>query len=362
VPTPSNRRSIRDALKHVARNLVVSAEFCDDDREPQNLIRAPQGFLRARKAPLAQRKSTPPVSIARILEGDEAEQGPFFNYAWCFTWTYVAKGVIDKHVSFLKRSPAFNSIVAGQNTSNDTPGNTTINVGAGSSTDSTDSAGGHIDEVRNSNTAPNGGSLNKILDCDIDSISREECHKIEQVLNRMLKTFLFPTLFHAVPMTMAFVICYLTPTVGLGCCSLPIILVLSASLLSAILLISSTLCSAFCMGYNQPHGTSKPVRYWLCAALGDITRIVGKTIAYLNAFGLMLHCFFTFAGIYNNCYCNSSRISLGNFAYILFLTAAQIRNEVVGIWGGCLAATLVVLVFYIYYLVQAGRKLSRFSR
>ena len=173
----------------------------------------------------------------------------------------------------------------------------------------------------------------------------------------MIQAFILACLFHAIPMTIATVICYLTSTREVGCCFLPVILILGASFVSALLLVSSTEISAFRMRYDHKNRTSKLFGYYLAAILSAAARTLRKTIAYLNAIALLLHCTLSLAGAYNNCYCNSSRIGLGDSAYVVFLTAAQIRTQIISIWGGCLAIVLVELVVSTFYLVTLGRQL-----
>ena len=349
VHTPSTRRSIREALQHSSQGLIVSKKFCNDQELP-NIVGTRQGILKAVKAPLAQRETTgsdsPNQFLAWNVAGDEEEQGPFFNYARCFSWMCVARRVIDAHEISLQRNHAFNSIPANHDSEN------------GSSNDI-----GDDDDVENN---PSNNTANDNIDPQqsetLSPFLWEEWNEIQPAINRMINAFILAILFHAVPMMMAFVICYLTPPVGLGCCSLPVAVVFGASIVAAILLIFSTVFSTFCLRYKHRRRSPKPFGYWLSAILGAVTRTLGKTIAFLNSVALLLHCFLLFSGVYNTCYCNSSRIGLRSFAYVVFLTADEIRNEMVGIWGGCLAVTLVTLFISTFYLIESGRKLFKFSR
>jgi hypothetical protein len=73
----------------------------------------------------------------------------------------------------------------------------------------------------------------------------------------------------------------------------------------------------------------------------------------LNAIALLLHSSFSFAGLYNNCYCNSSYIRLGDRGYMVFLTGEEIRN----VWGAC----FVTGVGFTFYLVVAGSSYANFK-
>jgi len=315
VYTPSTRRSIREALRRASQDVVVSAG-------PHNVSEVPhtQRLSKAVKAPLAQREITAADSRTRFLiwtvAGDEEEQGPFFNYARCFSWMYVAKSVIDAHDAVLQPNNSFNSIPADR--------------------------------------APRADS-----ERPLSPFGWNGWKEMQPAMNGMIKALFWASIFHAIPMTMATVTCYLTPTVGLGCCSFPVVLALSASFVAALLLIFSAVLSTFCMRYNRRPETRKSFSYLLSAVFAAVARALGKTIACLNAIGLFLRCLFSFAGVYNNCYCSSSRIGLRSSAYIVFLTEAEIRNKMLGIWAGCLAGTLFAIVSYTFYLVRSGGKLSK---
>ena len=145
----------------------------------------------------------------------------------------------------------------------------------------------------------------------------------------MIQAFILACLFHAIPLTIATVICYLTSTREVGCCFLPVILILGASFVSALLLVSSTEISAFRMRYDHKNRTSKLFGYYLAAILSAAARTLRKTIAYLNAIALLLHCTLSLAGAYNNCYCNSSRIGLGDSSPEILALDASLRGECV---------------------------------
>ena len=176
-------------------------------------------------------------------------------------------------------------------------------------------------------------------------------------LNGMIKAFFWAIVFHAIPMTMAIITCYLTPSVGFGCCSLPVVLVLGASLVAAALIIISTILSTLCM--RRGSGPRGKFGYWSLAVSAAVARTMGKAIAFLNAIAVICHCLLTFAGVHNNCYCDSARLGLRSSAYIVFLSAAEIQNDMFGTWAGCLTATLVAIISYTFYLVLSGRDLFK---
>ena len=257
----------------------------------------------------------------------------------------VANRVIDLHEEFLKHNQEFNSIPADQ-------------VPLTPATDLT-------------LTLENSQDFEVQITKDFSPFSWRNWLHLQPTINRMIQAFMLACLLHAVPMIMATVICYLTPTKGVGCCSLPVLVVFGASFVSAVLLIFSNGFSTFCMRYdyerkNIPSASkrrnSKSFSYWLAAVLSAVLRTLGKTIAYLNAIALLVHCTFSFAGVYHNCYCNSSRIGLGSRAYAVFLTGEEIRDQMVGIWGGCLSVVLFALVASTFYLVASGRQLVKSSR
>jgi len=300
VHTPCTRHSIRDALRCASLDLHT-----------------PQGHPRSE--PLSQREVTNSRDrfLVWTVAGDEEYPGPFFNYARCFSWVNVAKSVISAHEAALQKYDRFHSL-------------------------STD------------NPPEDNRSNEPLLRFRLEH--REE---MRPALNGMIKAFFWAIVFHAIPMTMAMVTCYLTPAVGFGCCSLPVVLVLGASLVAAALIILSTILSTLGMRYDGRRGPRGIFGYWTLVASAAVARTVGKIIAFLNAIALIGHCLLTFAGVYNNCYCNSSRFGLQSSAYIVFLSVAETQSDMFGTWVGCLIAALVGIIFYTFYLVLSGRDLFK---
>jgi hypothetical protein len=166
----------------------------------------------------------------------------------------------------------------------------------------------------------------------------------------ILKHFSLAFLFHFIPLTAAFFIAVETPTKGLGCRSGPLIIILSASFLSAIFLIISAELST---RWSQ---TSPRNRRWL-GYTAMMFLLLGKVTAYLNAAWFLIHCHFQFIGFYKRCWCWSCRIWLHDFAYINFLTDVEKWDEAVRVWASCFAIATAAMIVYLGYFVVEGYRL-----
>jgi len=282
---------------------------------PNSLERASRDLVvpqdHPRSAPLTKRERTTAKFLLWTVAGDEEKPGAIFNYARCFTWRCVVHHVVDFHRRELQEHNEFNFIPL-------------------------ENAG-----------VPQDWPTDPWFYLDAE----------KQALTAMAQAFGLSCLLYAILMTLAFVICYQTPTRGLGCCSLPVIAIFGFSLLSASLLLASSCFSKTCSVYLARGRRTNSIGYCLTAGLGAATYTLGKTLAYLNAIILFGHSVVSIVGVYNNCYCDSNRISLGDGAYMVFLSGAQIRSALRGVYGGCLAGLVVTFVSFggfIYYL-NSGR-------
>ncbi|KAJ7447653.1 hypothetical protein FB451DRAFT_1290065 [Mycena latifolia] len=109
------------------------------------------------------------------------------------------------------------------------------------------------------------------------------------------------------------------PTQGLACRSGGyLIYALNSTIIWAMLLGSSQLTDPSILSSVEKPGR----RLSLSAQLAILLRRAAKTLACLNAIWIVLTCTFQFTGVYDTCWCNSSRLYLGSRAY-----AAMISTE-----------------------------------
>ena len=135
----------------------------------------------------------------------------------------------------------------------------------------------------------------------------------------------------------------MTPTVGLGCRSGPLIVVCLGSLISAGLHIRA----AYLFAANHPKKTA-----------ARLFRS-GRIIAYLNCIWFLVHCHFQFIGYYRRCWCWASWLSRGNDGYVTFLSDADTRDEAIIFWAACFGVSTLLMVIYFAYFVWTGSTLSR---
>jgi hypothetical protein len=168
----------------------------------------------------------------------------------------------------------------------------------------------------------------------------------------------------------AIVISYLTEVRGLGCRSgsylLYGILATSAHLL---LLASVFLSHGAMLMYQDMHATNpqltnlntrpRSAKHEMLCKLAVATRYLGKTIATINAFWIILSSIFELIGFYESCWCTGTVLGLGERAWVvLFVSGDEMREEAEPSWIGGLAMSLLTMVLT-YLLTKSyswGRK------
>ena len=82
--------------------------------------------------------------------------------------------------------------------------------------------------------------------------------------------------------------------------------------------------------------------------LAPVTRYLGRFLAWANAIFLVAVCLFDFTGGFDNCWCQSDTIGLGNSAMVVLFQTAHDLEKVAGlVWGmGLMLSILVCLVSF----------------
>ena len=124
---------------------------------------------------------------------------------------------------------------------------------------------------------------------------------------------------------------------GLGCRALTFILYGAAATVAFLLLLFSSIISHLARPQSTGQERSSMNTVIGCIAAG--TRWLGKLIAIMNGFGILLSCIIQFAGVYDNCFC-SSMVFRGNSKGFISFTEEDIkRSEVYRYWiGGIIMA------------------------
>lgn len=144
----------------------------------------------------------------------------------------------------------------------------------------------------------------------------------------------------------AIVLVYETPTVGLSCWSGGFLIYAVSATIILLSLMFSSFLSDLCISAKKS-GKSAKVNLFGYAAV--ILRVLGKTIAVLNAVWIFIHCVFQFTSFYDNCWCNANYAIMGQKGYWIWLSTAQLREllDISETWGGTTALATVVPGLYI---------------
>ena len=133
--------------------------------------------------------------------------------------------------------------------------------------------------------------------------------------------------------------------VGLGCNSGSYLLFgVVATLAWLILVFSSYLSHRWSLLQEKGEQSGNSI----LGPMAVITRVIGKTLAVINAFWILLACIFQFTGTYDTCWCNSCALDLirrpGWVA--LFASPAQIADQSSSAWigGACLSIVVTFVV------------------
>jgi len=156
-----------------------------------------------------------------------------------------------------------------------------------------------------------------------------------------------------------FLIAYETPTVGIGCDSGSYLLYGIVATIVWILLTTSAYLSHLCaLGEEREHPQTRPI----VASIAVITRLSGKSLAFLNACGIIVTSMLQFTNLYNNCWCSGAVLGRGVKAalVILFATDAQIASASTAFWiAGVFLSLAVAFIGMFFFWVSKGSEIFR---
>ena len=122
---------------------------------------------------------------------------------------------------------------------------------------------------------------------------------------------------------------------GLGSRALTFTLYGAAATVAFLLLLFSSIISHLVRPQSQKRSGMKTLIGCIAAGI----RWLGKFIAIMNAFGILLSCIMQFAGVYDNCFCSSMVFSGNSRGFISFTEEDIKRSEVYSYWiGGIIMA------------------------
>lgn len=301
------------------------------------------------------------------IGGDELADGPFYNYARCATWSDLAHKIIQAYANAhsipLKRISDSTADIppVDQNGSgtNDDLGKYTI---------SHQSQRGHA--------AGDSRFARVLAECRIfqsGPLKRFEWKSSEKpdtgYRGRKLQAFCMAAVLHGVFGWSAFMIDYMTPTIGIGCRALICMTYSLTSLCSCLFLIAASHCSDHWsfqferykwkveMGDDVSMQDIREAEPSDVLAIGSIGfRLLGKTLAILNAIFIIVGCLLEFVGVYSSCFCKSTYLGLRERAYITFLSTQESAQIARPFWfAGAGVAIFAVLVVCFGYFARLPR-------
>lgn len=178
-------------------------------------------------------------------------------------------------------------------------------------------------------------------------------------------------------------IAYFTPTKGVGCRTASYLLYGGLATLVWMLLAASMIFShavmllyqrehrqAPSMDFRRPSITSPVIRepgpqgyerttaHSLLCGCAVITRILGKTVAILNAIWLVLSSLLEYTGVYDRCYCRGNETGLGMDKgwLVLFKTEDDLAAYATSPWAGGVAMSMIICFgSYIFFWLGSRR-------
>ncbi|CAG5158465.1 uncharacterized protein ALTATR162_LOCUS5093 [Alternaria atra] len=159
----------------------------------------------------------------------------------------------------------------------------------------------------------------------------------------------------------AIVISYLTEVRGLGCRSGSYLLYGLLATFAHVLLLTSVFLSHHVMLLYQrerpvdatraTYETPRSTQIKWVGRLAVLTRFFGKSVAVINAIWIILSSIFELIGFYESCWCTGTVLGLGNKAWVvLFVSGDKMREDAEASWIGGLAMSLFTMIFT--YLVS----------
>jgi hypothetical protein len=172
----------------------------------------------------------------------------------------------------------------------------------------------------------------------------------------------------------AFIMAFLTPTVGIGCRSGGYLLYGTIGTIVMILMIISMLLSNRAMQKYQSrysdwtdtdedgNARSREMMFHgfpqsaLCKwAVG--TRACGKALACANMLWLISSSIFEYIGLYNTCWCKSCFVSFGHKGWaVLFKSDQDFQSVAQGPWAGGIAMSTIVSAIFVVFFALGPKK------
>ncbi|EMD68527.1 hypothetical protein COCSADRAFT_80077 [Bipolaris sorokiniana ND90Pr] len=309
--TQSRKDTVREAIQ---------GEILSGASAPIKALEAESGFIN----PLPRQL---PQALWSKVQGDEACQGPAYNYARILTYPKLRDRIVGE---FERRRNLPELRVAQADPSEpvqQVQRNNTIQLEAGSSH--------NVDEPY----------------MTWKDVKESSDWKWNFIISNAIAVFLQWGVTGS-----AIVISYLTEVRGLGCRSGSYLLYgIFATCAHVLLLISVFLSHHVMLIYQTERwdGATGAVREvprspqikWI-GRLAVLMRLFGKSVAVINATWIILSSIFELIGFYESCWCTGTVLGLGDRAWVvLFVSGDKMRDDAEASWIGGLAMSLFTMIF-----------------
>jgi hypothetical protein len=367
VGVQSRENTVRDAIQGEVRS---------GETVPMKALEAASGFL-----------DCPPQTFEALLgdvQGDEKLQGPAYNYARIMTYPKLRDRVVsafEGKISSLNQQgiPTIDAISSTAERQNlqvetvtrrqDSAQNSNSALDSNSVVSQGSSSGFHNPRHTNTVQLETAPAINRPSGHDPYMTWREITSSSDWMKNFLLSNIVAVILQWGVTGS-AIVISYFTEVRGLGCRSGSYLLYGVLATSAHIILLASVFFSHGAMLMYQDMHASNPAlanlntrprsakHDMLCKA-AVATRYLGKSIAIISAFWIILSSIFELIGFYESCWCTGTVLGLAEKAWVvLFVSGDQMRDEAEPSWIGGLAMSLLTMMLT-YFLTKSyswGRK------
>ena len=360
----SRRQQVAEKLYKSTRDLKFpNNEKADPAENAPIKIREPESYLDNDN--LIGRK-TRQNYLGFSIGGDELADGPFYNYARSRTWSNLSSRIVDVYTECNRISRPRPSNVPSTRDPPERPGFARNHLGA-----------------EGTNSLPSNGSQKPIEDSRFTAILEDAAvYESEMSVRfssknvgerpiwaRKAQAFGMAFVLHGIFGWSAFMIDYMTPTIGIGCRAFICMTYTLVSLFSCFFLIlASEFSDSWSFQFERYHERMEELLHernprssfakpsHLVAAGAVSFRLLGKTLAILNSVFIVAGCILEFVGLYESCFCKSSHLGLGKKAYVSFLSTDESLQIARPFWyGGAGAAISAVLIVCFGYFRRLPR-------
>ncbi|RYO19282.1 hypothetical protein AA0111_g10456 [Alternaria arborescens] len=363
-------QSGKDTVQHAIQGKRINGA------SPLRALEARSGFMRTSTKTNEYQPMDVHDALWGSLQGDEARQGPLYNYARILTFPRLRDTIVHKFNTKVKPLPdhELQSLPNGPEDHNSA--HTTASDSASSRSQATPT--GYQRPVRNGTYRIEAGApLNVTSDPCLPYMSWEDVLSNSILKRNFVASNAVAVLLQWGITGSAIVISYLTEVRGLGCrsgsyliygilaTSAHILLLTSVFLLHHVMLI--------CQGdprtrRREPqtrqigvaHNDPRSFHVKWIGRLAVFLRVCGKSLAVINAIWIILSSVFELIGFYNSCWCTGASLELQDKAWVvLFANGAQLKDEAQASWiaGLFMSSCTMVITYLVSKVFSKGREI-----